>query len=432
MKKLEEILLDYAEQHQNELFSLLSDLIRFDSQNFITSGREKDCAIFIRQLYEKLGLATSFYSPDEIPGIAEHPGYLPGRGLASRPNVNGVLPGADPKPAVMLAAHIDTMPVGDRKKWMDDPFGGVIRDGKIYGLGAGDNKCGIAAAIFALQVLRAADVRLQKTVVLTSYVDEEYGGGDGTLAACLRYPCDVYVNLDGGNYEMWTASLGGGGYEIEIKTDFTTDTASYAVDALFEVKKELEALGERCRAELHANPLFTGTDMERSVLRLAEFTCGSFGSNLDAGSLKFVLYTTRSREEIERELGAILQKLGPYFAERRLSTKGFVPTTRFFEYHETQDLSGSVAVMTKAAEDAAGRAVKTTGACLSDLSLFLAYGSKESFNFGIIGDFAAEGGAHQPNERVDCDEFLRLAKAVILFLIRYCGVAESSVSSAIK
>ena len=427
MNNIERKLLDYADQHKGELFSQLSRLVQFDCQNFITTGREKDCAAYIKTLYSTLGLDAEMYSPDDIPGIAEHPGYLPGRGLSDRPNVSGVLYGEDTGPGVMIAAHIDTMPAGDRNNWTVDPFGGEIKDGRIYGLGAGDNKFGIAGGLFALQVLKAAGIRLKKTVVLTSYVDEEYGGGDGALAACLKYPCQVYANLDGGNYEMWVASLGGSGYSIEVKTDFNTDTATPVTDALFMIKAELEKLAETRRKELHDNPLYIGTDMERSVYRLVEFTCGSFGSDLGRGSLKFVLYTTSKKECIEKELSNILETLSPYFKEHSLSSSGFVPNTRFFDYHETKDSTGAVAAMKKAAEDAAGTAVKASGACLSDLSIFLSYGSVESFNFGIMRDFSLRGGAHQPDEYVECEQFLNHAKAMILFLVRYCGIANQAI-----
>ncbi|MBP3927854.1 MAG: nucleotide exchange factor GrpE, partial [Clostridium sp.] len=69
------------------------------------------------------------------------------------------------------------------------------------------------------QVLKMLDdmgVKLKKSVALTSYCDEEFGGGNGALAACLAYPCETYVNLDGGNYEMWATALGGGCYQLKL------------------------------------------------------------------------------------------------------------------------------------------------------------------------------------------------------------------------
>ena len=114
MNHLEKIVFAYIEQHKAELYSTLSELIKFDTQNFITHGREKACQHYIAGLYRDIGLETEVYSPDSVAGIQEHPGYLAGRGMEDRPNVTGICPGKDDATRVMLAAHTDTMPV-DRK-----------------------------------------------------------------------------------------------------------------------------------------------------------------------------------------------------------------------------------------------------------------------------------------------------------------------------
>jgi Acetylornithine deacetylase/Succinyl-diaminopimelate desuccinylase and related deacylases len=424
LNQTEKQVLDYLEGNKDELFTLLSKLLKFDSQNFITHGREKECQEYITDLYRKLGLETEMYSPDSIPGIKEHPGYLPGRGMEDRPDVTGIWYGEDREERVMLAAHTDTMPVGDPAKWTVDPFGGEIKDGYIYGLGAGDNKFGIAGSYFVIKALKECGIKLKNTVLLTAYSDEEYGGGNGALASCLKYPCRTYVNLDGGNYDMWVSALGGGGFDIDVQSIKPTDTASPIVNALYMIKSEVEAMGGLRREEMHNNRLYTGSDMERSAFRLMQFSCGSFGSNLDSGKLVFVIYTDKPKEKIYKELDSIMQKVKPVLEKAGLTTEGFKPTTRFFNYVETDMTDPAVDIMTKAAEETAGKPVKQCGACLSDLSIFLTYGSKTSFNFGIIRDFSLKGGAHQPDEYVECKQFLEHTKALALFLIRYCGVIK--------
>jgi acetylornithine deacetylase len=422
MKKHEEKALAYIEENKDELFGLLSKLIQFDSQNFITHGREKECAEYIEKIYRDLGLETELYSPDSVPGIKEHPAYLSGRGLENRPNVSGICYGEDKKSSVMIAAHIDTMPTGDLEKWNVDPFGGEIKEGRIYGLGAGDNKFGIAGSYYALKALKECGIKLKKSVVLTAYSDEEYGGGGGALAACLKYHCESYVNLDGGNYEIWIAALGGGGFKIHVKKTESTDSALDVFDALGSLMKELKVFAERRRLELHRNPLYTGSDMERSAFRLGKFM--SVGSSHGEAMLTFVIYTDKDKKIIYDELDHILKKLEPEFKENGIITEGFIPTTRFFGYYETERDHPAVTVMKAAAEEASGKKVKECGSCLTDLSIFIPYGSPSSFNFGIMRDFALPGGAHQPNEYVECKQFLEHTKALILFLIRYCGVVE--------
>jgi Acetylornithine deacetylase/Succinyl-diaminopimelate desuccinylase and related deacylases len=421
---LEKLATGYVETHREDMFSLLSKLVQFDTQNLVTYGREKECQNYIAGLYRDMGLETDVYSPDSIPGIKEHPGYLAGRGMEDRPNVTGICYGYNISDRVMIAAHTDTMPVGDPAKWTVDPFGGIVRDGRIYGLGVGDNKFGIAGGYFALKALKECGIKLKKTVLLTAYTDEEYGGGDGALGACLKYPCGTYVNLDGGKYEMWVSALGGGGFEIEVKTDYTSITSTPIVNTLIGIKSEVEAMGSRRHEELHKNRLYTGSDMERSAYRLVQFSSGNFGSNLDSGKLSFVIYTDKPRERIHAELDEIMKKIKPGLNQARLSTQGFKPTTRFFDYVEADPKDLAVEIMTKAAEDASGRKVRQCGACLSDLSVFLSYGSRSSFNFGIFRDFSQDGGAHQPDEFIECKQFLEHTKALVLFLIRFCGTVD--------
>ena len=56
-----------------------------------------------------------------------------------------------------LNGHIDVVPAGDG--WTVDPFGGLVRDGRIYGRGVCDMKAGLAAAVFAAEAIERAGVR---------------------------------------------------------------------------------------------------------------------------------------------------------------------------------------------------------------------------------------------------------------------------------
>ena len=60
-------------------------------------------------------------------------------------NTVGVINGKRPGPTVLFDGHMDTVPVGDESDWTCDPFGGEIKDGRIYGRGASDMKGALAA-----------------------------------------------------------------------------------------------------------------------------------------------------------------------------------------------------------------------------------------------------------------------------------------------
>lgn len=420
----EQTVLDYARHNKDQLFQSLARLIQFDSQNFISEGREGACARHMADVYRQLGLETVLYNPDDLPGFTDHPDYLPGRNTRSRPNAEGIWPGLDKAAfgqAIMLAAHTDTMPAGDRARWHHDPFGGTIEHNRIYGLGAGDNKAGLAAAAFAVRVLKDCKVRLTKPVILAAYCDEEYGGGNGALAACLRNRADTIVNLDGGNYEIWTIAPGGCMVAIRLHKTETTDSLVDLYQVTERLMQELLVFAARRRAELGQIPEYAGTDMERSAFRL--FSLKNLDESQNELDISFVIYTLKSKDEIQTELDEMLQRLEPVFRQFRVETTGFQAATRFFHYGRTDKSNGAAAVLQQAAAEAIGHPVAEKGSCLTDLSLFLKYGSPASLNFGIIRDFALPGGAHQPDEFVDCDQFLAYSQALILFLLRFGGVA---------
>ena len=52
-------------------------------------------------------------------------------------------------PNFCFAGHTDVVPVGDAAAWTVDPFGGEVRDGRLYGRGAADMKTAIACFIAA-------------------------------------------------------------------------------------------------------------------------------------------------------------------------------------------------------------------------------------------------------------------------------------------
>ncbi|PDT64357.1 acetylornithine deacetylase [Bradyrhizobium ottawaense] len=101
-----------------------------------------------------------------------------------RPNVIGQFAGSEER-SLLLCGHIDVVPVGERSTWTVDPFGGEIKDGKLYGRGAVDMKSGVAAAIGAVRGIHAAGIELQGRVAIHSVVDEE-SGGFGAIDAVKR------------------------------------------------------------------------------------------------------------------------------------------------------------------------------------------------------------------------------------------------------
>lgn len=165
-----------VEELADEVVEFTSELVRIPTVN-PPGELYDDCARAIGDRLERFGFDVEYHAAE---GRPEHTRAHP------RVNVVGTLAGSRPNPLVHLNGHFDVVPVGDG--WTMDPFGGDVRDGRIYGRGVADMKAGIAAAVYAAEAIRRAGIRLRGTVEVSGTVDEESGGfaGVGYLAETGR------------------------------------------------------------------------------------------------------------------------------------------------------------------------------------------------------------------------------------------------------
>ena len=99
--------------------------------------------------------------------------------------------GIDPNAAaIALMAHQDVVTIapGTEDDWQAEPFGGVVKDGFVWGRGAWDDKANLIAQLEAVEALLRAGFKPQRTVYLIFGADEEVGGERGALqiAALLQ------------------------------------------------------------------------------------------------------------------------------------------------------------------------------------------------------------------------------------------------------
>ncbi|MFQ3355285.1 MAG: succinyl-diaminopimelate desuccinylase [Paracoccaceae bacterium] len=77
--------------------------------------------------------------------------------------------------------HTDVVPAGEISSWIEDPFGGVVKDGWLYGRGAADMKTAVAAFVSAaIDIVKAKNI--DGSIVITLTGDEEAEATDGTVA----------------------------------------------------------------------------------------------------------------------------------------------------------------------------------------------------------------------------------------------------------
>lgn len=162
-----------VDRAKDELVQYTVDLVRIPTVN--PPGEVyTDCARFLGEDMKRRGFEVQYVAAE---GRSEHTPQYP------RLNVVGARRGG-PGPVVHLNGHIDVVPPG--AGWTVDPFAGVVRDGRIYGRGVCDMKAGIAAALFAIEAIDRAGVRLPGTIELSGTVDEESGGFAGVAYLAER------------------------------------------------------------------------------------------------------------------------------------------------------------------------------------------------------------------------------------------------------
>lgn len=94
-----------------------------------------------------------------------------------------------------FAGHLDVVPVGDASAWTVDPFGGIIKNGNLYGRGASDMKAGVAAWICA-SIRASKELKSDYKISIMLTGDEESIAINGTQKL-LKHLDAKNIKLDG-------------------------------------------------------------------------------------------------------------------------------------------------------------------------------------------------------------------------------------------
>ena len=138
---------------EDEVLQLFTALLRVDT----TNGNETEAALVLQAYLAENGIES------------ELDGELP-----ERQSVFARLDGREPGRTLTMMGHLDVVPA-DEAEWSVPPFGGVVKDGYVWGLGAVDMKNQVAAEAVALVRLKRAGAPFAGTVKYAATADEEDG-----------------------------------------------------------------------------------------------------------------------------------------------------------------------------------------------------------------------------------------------------------------
>lgn len=170
-------LLSWLDEERDRQLSFLQAFTRIDTCN--PPGDTREAADLVR----------AFLAEEGIPCRDETP-------VVEMPNLISSFDGTRDGYHLVLNGHLDVFPIGDRDAWAHDPLSGDVIDGRVYGRGTVDMKCGTSALIFVHAYLHRLRGCLPGKVTLTVVSDEETGGrwgadwltqqcGDEVLGDCV-------------------------------------------------------------------------------------------------------------------------------------------------------------------------------------------------------------------------------------------------------
>ncbi len=201
---------------REDIVALLQQLVRADTVAVPPRGNEAAGQKVLVRALKARKIDVEMYDTGTM-NEADHPYARRSRDYSGRPNVVARLTGSGGGRSLLLNGHIDTVPPGPNP-WKDDPWSGRIARGRLYGRGSFDMKGGLAAQFGVILALKRAGLRLAGDLLCESVVDEEWGGGGGTLAARLRGDtADACSIGEVTNLSLLRATRGGYIFEIAAR-----------------------------------------------------------------------------------------------------------------------------------------------------------------------------------------------------------------------
>jgi acetylornithine deacetylase len=419
------------EANRADLVALVQDLVRIPSINpvlgGIEPGGEADVQDRVAIELERIGATADRW--DALPG---------------RPNLVGTVKGTGGGRSLALNGHIDVVPIGNSGDWTVDPFGGEIRDGRIYGRGAIDMKSGVAELLFVPRILRELGITLKGDLFLESVIDEETGG-PGTRETISRgYRPDFAIVLDGATGDMAIMPVEGGLEWLRVTVTGRSGHSALryrsvhaggqgeAVNAIEKTMKILAAVNEleRAWAVRKIHPLLPPGITTINPGAIAGGTGGgkdgmpnvmtSTSTLADYCSLELSLkyLPTERPDEVRAEFEEYIRRVAatdewlrehPPTIEWGLRGVSFPPANTPEDHPAIETLAACV--------EAVGIPRKVTGfVAVSDIAWFGEAGIPAAL-FGP-GNGA---GAHGVDEYCEMDTLVTCSKTLALFVMAWCG-----------
>lgn len=347
--------------------------------------------------------------------------------------------GAGDGSRLLFVGHTDTVGVaGWEDHWRgterENPFGGAVVDGALWGRGAADMKAGVVAAVAALRAVRAAGLR-PKGEVLAAFVGDEESGEPGTglsegikaivarMAAGEIPTPDFAVYPEPTKLDVYTAQMGFLIADITVHGESAYFGLPWqGVDALKAAHKLL------ARLFAHSDDLWARAEhplLGRAFLLVTGIEGGGYIAVPETCRLSLIrkILPSETVEAARSDLEGIVRlfamnegvKVEVAFTAARDSRSGGRPS-------EVAGDEAGVRALLDAVRTETGKTDVIAGAPFwAEASFFVHDLGVPTVYFGP-GDI---GECHTFRERVDLDEFERAIRVFAALIVEFCGVKET-------
>ena len=401
--------------------AFLQDLVRCPSNR----GEEHTVQDLMARAFSERGYALDRFAMDET-AISNHPGGGAFSQFHSEaPIVVGIhRPREEKGRSLILQGHVDVVPAGPLDMWETPPFDPVIKDGWMYGRGAGDMKAGVSAMVFALDALKNAGHQPAATVYVQSVVEEE-STGHGALMTHLRgYKADAALVPEPAGERLTRANVGVLWFQIEVRGQpvhvASMGEGANAIDAAYRTANALRAVEKRWNEARQSHPLFASHDKPIN-LNIGKIEGGDWASSVPAwckiDCRISVLPGQNAREamsEIEECLNDFARQ-DPYLSNSppRLTFNGFIA-----DGYVLEPGSDAERVLGSAHEHVTGKPLETQLAtAYLDSRVYALFDKIPALNYGCTAR-----NIHGYNEHVDLASLKRVTEVIAYFIAEWCGL----------
>ena len=317
---------------------------------------------------------------------------------------------------IALNAHGDVVPPGEG--WSVDPYGGVVKDGFIYGRAAAVSKCDFATFTFALRALEAVAKPKQGGVELHFTYDEEFGGelGPGWLLEQGITKPDLMLAA-GFSYQVVVAHNGCLQMEVTVQgemshaaiPDSSIDAlqgANHIMSALYALNAEYKKISSKVEGITHP------------YLNIGMIHGGT-NTNVVPGKVVFKLDRRMIPEEdsaqVERSLRDVMSKAAASYQPPRGSGAIKVDVKRMLLSEAMKPLAGNQALVQALqthGQEVFGEPIPALGTPLyTDVRLYVERGIPGVI-YGAGPRTVLESNAKRADERLNLEDLRRATKVI--------------------